>query len=127
MIYKDLGEYKQSTSDLKRSGVQYICSANRDESIKSFSLCYDLRDKIKNYDLIYSGIALLLLTSDRDMIPEIKKIQIEDDTLRGIFHLTLNKIFGDEISEGIMMLESEVMDADIIVLQELLKISESSA
>jgi tetratricopeptide (TPR) repeat protein len=116
-----IGRYEESARDLKEAGILFFDSGNEEDAIKSFSSCFDLRPKIENDDVIYSGLALFLITLNPDVIIELKQLRIEDETLRKIFKLTLMKLRDEEISEGIAMLEQKEKTRENKILFELLK------
>jgi len=84
-------------------------------------LCFDLRGKIRNDDVIYCGLSIYLVTLDADVIIEIRKMQAEDRVLERIVALTLRKLNGEDVSDEIE--EVEKMDGleDANALSGLLK------
>jgi tetratricopeptide (TPR) repeat protein len=57
-----IGRYKESARDLKKAGIIFFDSGGVEYSVKTFSFCFNLRAKIENEDVIYSGLALFLIT-----------------------------------------------------------------
>ena len=89
--------------------------------VEAFSFCFDLRAKIENEAVIYSGLVLFLITLNPDVIIELRRLRIEDETLRKIYELTLMKLRGEDISDGIAMLEEKEKTGEMKILFELLK------
>ena len=121
MAYSKIGRYEDSARDLKKAGILFFNSGQFDDSVKAFSSCFNLRPKIENDDVIYSGLALFLITLNPDIIIELKQLRIEDEILRKIFSLTLMKLRDEDISEGIAMLEEKEKTGEKKILFELLK------
>jgi len=122
IAYILIAKYAKSTRDLKRGGVLFLKSGRTEDAVKSFNSCFNLRDKIRNDDVIYCGIAAYLLNLDADVIIEIRKMEAEDRVLERIVALTLRKLNGEDVSDEIE--EIEKMDGweDANVLSDLLKI-----
>ncbi|MBE9593112.1 MAG: hypothetical protein IMF19_06500, partial [Proteobacteria bacterium] len=106
---------------LKKAGIIFFDSGGVEYSVKTFSFCFNLRAKIENKDVIYSGLALFLITLNPDVIIALKKMQIQDETLRKIFELTLMKLHSGDISDETAMLEEKEKTGEIKILLELLK------
>jgi tetratricopeptide (TPR) repeat protein len=121
MAHSKIGRYEESTRDLKEAGILFFDSGRFDDSVKSFSSCFDLRPKIENDDLVYSGLALFLITLNPDVIIALKKMRIADEPLKKIFELTLMKLRDEDISEGMAMLEEKEQTEEKKILFELLK------
>ena len=117
----EIGRYEESTRDFKKAGILFFDSGSEEDTVKSFSFCFDLQPKIENDDVIYSGLALFLMTKDANIKDELRRMQIEDETLRKIFSLTLMKLRDENISEGIAMLEEKEQTEEKKILFELLK------
>jgi tetratricopeptide (TPR) repeat protein len=121
IAHSEIGRYEESTRDLKEAGILFFDSGQFDDSVKAFSSCFNLRPKIENDDVIYSGLALFLITLNPDIIIELKQLRIEDEALRKIFSLTLMKLDDEDISGGIAMLEEKEQTGEMKILFELLK------
>ncbi len=121
MAYLKFGRYEDSARDLKKAGILFFNSGSEEDTVKSFSFCFDLRAEIENEAVIYSGLSLFLITLNPDVIIALKRMRIEDETLRKIFSLTLMKLRDEDISEGIAMLEEKEQTEEKKILFELLK------
>jgi tetratricopeptide (TPR) repeat protein len=121
ILHAVIAKYDKSTRDLKRVGVPFLKSGGTEDAAKFFNLCFNLRDKIRNDDVIYCGLAAYLLNLDADVIIEIGKMQAEDRVLERIVALTLRKLNGEDVSDEIE--EMGKMDGleDANVLSDLLK------
>ncbi|RLG29813.1 hypothetical protein DRN97_11325, partial [Methanosarcinales archaeon] len=88
-----------------------------------FSLCFKLRDKIEieNDDIVYCGLALFLLTSDADVMNELRGVRIQDENLSKILELAMRKLRKGDISEEIAVLEEREKRKEMMLLLELLK------
>jgi hypothetical protein len=71
--------------------------------------------------VIYSGLVLFLITLNPDVIIALKKMQIQDETLRKIFELTLMKLHSGDISDETAMLEEKEKREEMKILLELLR------
>ena len=71
--------------------------------------------------MIYSGLVLFLITLNPDVIIALKKMQIQDETLRKIFELTLMKLQSGDISDETAMLEEKEKRKEMKILLELLR------
>jgi tetratricopeptide (TPR) repeat protein len=118
--YSEIGRYEESARDYKKAGILFFDSGLFDDSVKAFSSCFNLRSKIENEDVIYSGLVLFLITLNPDIIIELRQLRIEDETLRKIFNITLMKLQDEDISEGIAMLEEKGKTGEKKILFELL-------
>jgi len=116
-----IGRYKESARDFKKAGIIFFDSGGVEYSVKTFSFCFNLRAKIENEDVIYSGLALFLITLNPDVIIALKKMQIQDETLRRIFELTLMKLHSGDISDEAAMLEEKEKREEMKILLELLR------
>jgi tetratricopeptide (TPR) repeat protein len=121
IAHSEIGRYKESTRDFKKTGILFFDSGQFGDSAKAFSSCFDLRPKIENEEVIYSGLALFLITLNPDIIIELKQLRIEDKTLIKVYELTLMKLRDEDISEGIAMLEEKEQTEGKKILFELLK------
>ncbi|MHC1611549.1 MAG: tetratricopeptide repeat protein, partial [Candidatus Methanospirareceae archaeon] len=117
-----IGKYDESARDLKKGGVLFLKSARWDDAVKSFDLCFNLRDKIENDDVIYCGLAIYLMTPDADVIIEIRKMQAEDRALERIVALTLRKLNGEDVSGEINEIECKEERDEMKILLDMLKI-----
>ena len=122
ITYTSIAKYDKSTRDLKRGGVLLLKSGRAEDAIKCFTLCFDLRDKSENDDVIYCGLAAYLLNLDADVIIEIRKMQAEDRVLERIVALTLKKLNGEDVSDEIEEMEKIDGPEDVNVLSDMLKI-----
>ena len=98
-------KYDESTRDFKMGGFLFLRSAREEDAVMFYTLCFNLRDKIENDDVIYCGLALFLLTLDADAIIEIRKMQVKDEALGKILALTLRKLNREDVSEEIKEME----------------------
>ena len=121
IAHSEIGRYKESTRDLKKAGILFFDSGGVDDSVKSFSFCFDLRPKIENDDVIYSGLVLFLITLNPDVIIELRRMQIQDETLRELLELAMRKLRKEEILEEIPTIEAEENREEMQILLELLK------
>jgi tetratricopeptide (TPR) repeat protein len=119
--YSEIGRYEESTRDFKKAGILFFDSGSEEDTVKSFSFCFDLQPKIENDDVIYSGLALFLITKDANIKDKLKRMRIQDETLKKIFELTLMKLQDEDISEGIAMLEEKGKTGEKKILFELVK------
>ena len=67
------------------------------------------------------GLALSLLTSDADVMNELRGMRIQDENLRTILELTMRKLRNEDISEEISVLEEKEKREEMMLLLELLK------
>jgi len=69
IAYSEILRYEESARDFKKAGILFLHSGREEYAVKTFSFCFELRDKIEieNDDIVYCGLALLLLTSDARM------------------------------------------------------------
>jgi tetratricopeptide (TPR) repeat protein len=119
--HSKIWRYEEAARDYKEAGILFFSSDRRDDSVKAFSFCFDLREEIESEDVLYGGLALFLITLNPDIIIELKQLRIEDETLRTIFNITLMKLRDEAISEGIAMLEEKDHTGEKKILLELLK------
>jgi hypothetical protein len=91
------------------------------EAVKDLSTCFDLREEVKSDDAVYCSLALFLITLNPDVIIALKKMQIQDETLRRIFELTLMKLHSGDISDEAAMLEEKEKREEMKILLELLR------
>ena len=121
VAYSEIGRYEESARDFKKAGILFFNSGMVDQSVKTFSFCFDLRAKIENEDVIYSGLALFLMTKDANIKARLKRMRIEDETLRKIYELTLKKLQNEDILEEIAAFEREDGRKEMKILLELLR------
>jgi tetratricopeptide (TPR) repeat protein len=119
--YSEIGRYEESARDFKRAGILFFDSGGVDDSVKTFSFCFELREEIENDDVIYCGLALFPITLNPDVIIALRGMQIQDETSRKIFELALMKLRDEDISGGIAMLEDKAKTEEMKILLELLK------
>jgi len=123
IAYSEIHRYEESARDLKKAGILFLHSGREEDAVKTFSFCFKLRDKIKieNDDIVYCGLALLLLTSDADVMNELKGMRIRDENLRRILELTMRKLRRGDISEEMAVLVGNEKREGMMPLLELLK------
>ncbi|RCV65314.1 Tetratricopeptide (TPR) repeat protein, partial [Methanophagales archaeon] len=121
IAHSEIGRYEESALDSKNAGVLFLSSEREDDSVKAFSFCFDLREEIGSDDVLYSGLALFLITKDANIGDELRKMQTQDKTLRTILELTLMKLHGEDISDETAMLEEKDERKEIKILLELLR------
>ena len=119
--YKEIGNYEGSARDLKKASILFLESRRTGEAVKDLSTCFDLREEVKSDDAVYCSLALFIITLNPDAIIALKKMQIQDKTLRKIFELTLIKLRGEDISDETAMLEEKEKRKEMKTLLELLK------
>lgn len=121
--YFEMEEYEEAARDFKTAGILFY-KQRSENCMEMFSICFDLRDKIKRKreDIVFCGLALYLLTKDEKILEELKTRQVDDETMRRILEFTLRKSSGKEISEEVgKKLEKEERE-EIRLLLELLKL-----
>ncbi|MEA1992040.1 MAG: hypothetical protein U9N58_07585 [Thermodesulfobacteriota bacterium] len=106
---------------MRNGGVLFL-KLGSEAAAKSFDLCFNLRDKIRNDDVIYCGIVNYLLSLDADVIIEIRKMQPEDEVLKEILDLTLRKLNGEDISEEINEMEYKEERDEMKMLLDMLSV-----
>jgi tetratricopeptide (TPR) repeat protein len=116
-----IGRYEESARDLKEAGILLFDSGSEEDTVKTLSLCFGLRDEIESNDTIYCGLALFLITLNPDVIIALRRMRIEDENLRKIHKLTLKKLQNEDISEDITAFEREDERKEMQILLELLK------
>jgi len=119
--YKEIGNYEKSARDLKKTSILFLESQRTGEAVKDFSICFDFREELKSEDVIYSGLALFLITLNPDIIIALKRMRIEDETLIKIYELTLMKLRDEDISDEAAMLEEKEKREEMKILLELLR------
>ncbi|MEA2066266.1 MAG: tetratricopeptide repeat protein, partial [Thermotogota bacterium] len=119
--YAEIEKHNESTRDLKRAGILFFYSGRVDGSANVFSFCFHLREKIENDDVIYCSLALYLITLNPDAIMELRRMRIQDETLRTIRELTMRKLQNEDISEEVRVLEEREKREEMSILLELLK------
>ncbi|MCW3138718.1 MAG: hypothetical protein N2V76_10010, partial [Methanophagales archaeon] len=121
IAYSEIQRYEESARDLKKAGILFLRSGREEDAVKTFSFCFKLRDKIENDDIVYCGLALLLLTSDADVMNELKGMRIRDENLKRILELGMRKLRKEDISEEMAVLEGKEKREGMMPLLELLK------
>jgi len=121
IAYTLIAKYDKSTRDLKRGGVLFLKSGRTGNAAKSFNLCFNLRGKIENDDVIYCGLAAYLLNLGADVIIEIRGMQAEDRVLERIVDFTLRKLKGEDVSNEIEEIERKDAREEIKMLLDMLK------
>jgi len=119
--YKEIGNYEESARDLKKASILFLKSGRTEEAVRDFSICFDLRKEVKGDDTVYCGLALYLRTLNPDVIIALRRMQIEDETLRKIHEVTLKKLQNEDISEEVRVLEEREKREEMRILLELLK------
>ena len=121
IAYSEIQRYEESARDLKKAGILFLHSGREEYAAKAFYICFKLRDKIENDDIVYCGLALLLLTSDADVMNELKGMRIRDENLRRILELAMRKLRRKDISEEMAVLVGNEKREGMMPLLELLK------
>ena len=121
IAYSEIQRYEESARDLKKAGILFLHSGREEDAVKAFYICFKLRDKIENDDIVYCGLALLLLTSDAGVMNELKGMRIRDENLRRILELTMRKLRKEDISEEMAVLAGNEKREGMMPLLELLK------
>ena len=116
-----IGRYEESAQDFKKAGILFSSSEKVDDSVKAFFFCFDLRDKIESDDVIYCGLALFLITTDTNIGNELRRMRIQDETLRKNLELAVRKLHKEDVSEEIAAIEAEEKRGEVRILLELLK------
>jgi tetratricopeptide (TPR) repeat protein len=115
------GRYEESAQDLKKAGILFSYSGMRDDSVKAFSSCFDLREELENADVIYCGLAQFLITLDPDVIIELKKMRIQDESVKKLLNLAVRTLDKEAIVDEITTLEKEEKREEMKLLFELIK------
>jgi len=121
IVYLKIRRYEEAARDLKRAGIFFLLSGRREYAVMTFYICFKLRDKIENDDIVYCGLALSLLTSDADVMNKLRGVRIQDENLRTILELTMRKLRKEDISEEISVLEEKEKREEMKLLLEMLK------
>ena len=121
IVYLEIHRYEESARDLKKAGILFLHSGKKRDAVGGFYICFKLRDKIENDDIVYCGLALSLLTSDADVMNELSRVRIQDENLRTILELAMRKLRKEDISEEISVLEEKEKREEMMLLLELLK------
>ena len=121
IAHSKIGRYEESARDLKEAGILFFDSGSEEDTVKTFSFCFGLRDEIESNDTIYCGLALFLITLNPDVIIALRRMRIEDENLRKIHKLTLKKLQNEDISEDIAAFEREDERKEMKILLELLR------
>jgi len=121
IAYSEIRRYEESARDSKKAGILFLHSGREEDAVKAFYICFKLRDKIENDDIVYCGLALLLLTSDAGVMNELKGMRIQDEKLRRILELAMRKLRKEDISEEMAVLVGNEKRNEMVPLLELLK------
>jgi len=121
IAYSEIHRYEEAARDLKKAGILFLHSGREEYAVKAFSICFKLRDIIENDDIVYCGLALSLLTSDADVMNELRGMRIQDENLRTILELAMRKLRKEDISEEISVLEEKEKREEMMLLLEMLK------
>ena len=121
IVYSKIHRYEEATRDLKKAGILFLHSGKREDAVKAFSICFKLRDKIENDDIVYCGLALFLITLNPDVIIALRNMKTQDEMLRKLLELTMRKLRNEDISEEITVLEEKEKREEMKLLLELLK------
>jgi len=121
IAYSKIQRYEESARDLKKAGILFFHSGREEDAVKAFFICFKLRDKIENDGIVYCGLVLFLLTSDADVMNELRGVRIQDENLRTILELAMRKLRKGDISEEIAVLEEIEKRKEMRLLLELLK------
>jgi len=121
IVYSEIQRYEESARDLKKAGILFLHSRREEDAVKAFSICFKLRDKIENDDIVYCGLALFLITLDPDVIIALRKMKTQDEMLRKLLELTMRKLRKEDISEEITVLEEKEKREEMKLLLEMLK------
>lgn len=100
IVYSVMGNYREAAENFKKAGILFLKSGKTKDSIRALSMCFDLRQKIEDDYIIYCGLMLYFLTSDENIITDLKKMDVRDDKLRKLFELTVKKVGGKDISRS---------------------------
>jgi tetratricopeptide (TPR) repeat protein len=119
--YSKIGGYEESARNLKNAGILFLYSGREDDAGKAFSVCFNLRDKIDDDDVIYCGLARYFTALDPDVIIALRRMRIQNENLRKTYKLTLKKLQNEDISEEITSLEEKEKREEMKILLELLK------
>ncbi len=122
IAYSRIRRYEESARDFKKAGISFFYSGRVDDSVKAFSFCFDLREEIESGDVICCGIALFLITLNHDVVIELRKMKIENETLRIILELTMRKLQNEDVLEEVRVLEEKEKREEMKILLELLKL-----
>jgi len=120
IAYSEIHRYEESARDLKKAGILFLHSGREEYAVETFSFCFKLRNKIENDDIVYCGLALLLLTSDADVMNELKGMRIQDENLKRILELAMRKSRKEDISEEMAVLVGNEKREGMMPLLELL-------
>ena len=119
--YSKIRRYEESARDFKKAGILFSYSRRGDDAGKAFSFCFALRNKIESDDVIFCGLVLFLITTDTNIGNELRKMRIQDETLRKTLELAVRKLHNEDISEEIAAIEAEEKREEMIPLLGLLK------
>jgi tetratricopeptide (TPR) repeat protein len=101
------GRYEESARDFKKAGILFLYSGWVDDSVNAYSFCFDLREELENDDVIYCGLALFLITLNADVLIELRRMRIQDETVRKTRELAERQLHNEDISEEIAAMEAE--------------------
>jgi len=121
IAYSEIQRYEEATRDLKKAGILFFHSGKEEDAVKAFSICFKLRDKIENDDIVYCGLALFLITLNPDVIIALRKMKTQDEMLRKLLELAMRKLRNEDISEEITVPEEKEKREEMKLLLELLK------
>jgi tetratricopeptide (TPR) repeat protein len=113
--------YKGAARDLKKGGVLFLKSRREEDAKRTFSAGFDLRKEVENKDIVYCGLVLFLITLNPDVIITLRKMQIQDETLRIILELAVRKLQNEDVSEEVRVLNEKEKREEMRILLELLK------
>ena len=119
-----LGQYEKAISDFKTAGILFFTSGEKEEAILTFSSTASMRLKgmPQNDDVVYCGIASLLLSKGRDIttkredrMSKLKKmfstffIESSEDRMNKNIMNTMSKLKKMQIENGILRKIYELM------------------
>ncbi|MGD2250706.1 MAG: tetratricopeptide repeat protein, partial [Candidatus Methanofastidiosia archaeon] len=117
--YSQMEYHKKAAKDFKTAGILFFKSKRVNDSIRAFSMCFDLREKIKHDDIIYCGLLLYLLTSDENIPTELKALNIPPEQLKNISACIKKLIIED--FKNIDIFQKEGTDKILEALEKLAK------
>jgi len=121
IAYSEIHRYEEAIRDLKKAGILFFHSGKEEEAVEAFCICFKLRDKIENDDIVYCGLALFLITLNPDVIIALRKMKTQDEMLRKLLELAMRKLRKEDISEEITVLEEKEKREEMMLLLEMLK------
>ncbi len=123
LTYVEMGKYEEAAKDFKTAGILFY-NQGSENCIKNFSICFDLRDKVKgkSEEVFFCGLTLYLLTTDEKILEELKALQIDGESLRRLLEFSLRKSKGEKLSGEVRKeLEKEEREEIKLLLELLLK------